>query len=214
MTIATTTESLCLVTDIKIRMGYESTDTSDDEMLAQIIRGVSSMFDTYADRTFIMNQADATEYYSGGMELYVKRWPVVSITTLKISSDWDWTNVDALVADTDYRLQAADGRIYYLPGISWPSDPYRMTGEFPGGFDNIQIVYTGGYIGPGGSVLSGQTGLPDDIREAAIQQVCFYLKRRHDIGLTAVSAEGQNITKFAPYDLLPSVKKTLARYRR
>ncbi len=214
MAIATTTESLCTVNDVKIRMASEASDKADDEMLAQIIRGVSAVFDIITERTFIINQADVTEYYDGGMELYVDRWPVVSIASLKISADWDWSSVTALVADTDYRLQSKNGRIYYLPGISWPYSSGRQKGDFPCGIDNIQIIYTGGYIGPDGSVLAGQTGLPDDIREACIQQVMFYFKRRHDIGLTAVSAEGQSITKFSPHNLLPSVKTILARYKR
>ena len=214
MAIKTVTELLCLVNDIKVRMGYEVTDKSDDEMLTQIIRGISSAFDTFAERTFILNQADATEYYEGGMELYVKRYPIYSITSIKVSGDWDWTNTDALISDVDYRSQPQKGRIYYMPGASWPVDYYHSSGDFPCGVDNIQIIYRGGYIGPGGAVLAGQTGLPDDLREACIQQTCFYLKRRHDIGLTAVSAEGQSITKFSPYDLLPSVKRILARYKR
>jgi len=214
MAIKTVTELLCLVNDIKVRMGYEVTDKTDDEMLTQIIRGISSAFDTFAERVFILNQAAVTEYYEGDMELYVKRWPIYSITSIKVAGDWDWTNADALVSDVDYRSQPQNGRIYYMPGASWPVDSYRSSGDFPCGIDNIQIIYRGGYIGPGGTVLAGQTGLPDDIREACIQQTCFYLKRRHDIGLTAVSAEGQSITKFSPYDLLPSVKKILARYKR
>ena len=216
MAIKTVTELLCLVNDIKVRMGYEVTDKKDDEMLTQIIRGISSAFDTFAERTFILNQADATEYYDGGMELYVKRYPIYGTpTSVKLSGDWDWTNAVALTINTDYRMQPAKGRIYYAPMATWPLPGYgNYGGDFPCGIDNIQIIYRGGYVGPGGTVLAGQTGLPDDIREACIQQTCFYLKRRHDIGLTAVSAEGQSITKFSPHDLLPSVKQILARYKR
>ena len=214
MPVLLTVENLCLVNDVKIRYAYETGDNTDDGIINQIIRGVSATFDTFTERNFILNQADVTEYYDGGMELYVKRYPVVSVTSIKVAGDWDWTNADALVVNVDYRLQAAKGRIYYMPSAAWPVDYYHSSGDFPCGIDNIQIIYRGGFVGPSGDVLSGQTGLPNDLREACIVQTCFYLKRRHDIGLTAVSAEGQSITKFSPHDLLPSVKQILARYKR
>ncbi len=215
MAIAETVEQVCLVNDVKVRYQYSGGDVADDPLIAQIIAGVSGAFDVFAERNFMLNPADVTEYYDGGMEIYLKRWPVFgTLTSVKISADWDWAGATALVADTDYRLQTRSGRIYYLPGISWPADTGRVKGDFPCGIDNIQVIYRGGYVGPDGDVEPGGTGIPADVRDAAIVQAGFYLKRRHDIGLTAVSAEGQNITKFAPYDLLPSVKKILARHKR
>jgi len=214
MAIAKTIENLCLVNDVKIRMGYPVDDDKDDDMINQIIAGLSPAFDEFCQRKFILNQADATEYYDGGKEIHLKRYPVYSITSIKIANDWGWTNADALDSDVDYRLKDETGVIYYTTSYGWPWEPADMEGNFPTGIDNLQVIYRGGYVGPSGDVLAGMTGLPGDIREAAIQQACYYLKRRHDIGLTAVSAEGQNITKYAPYDLLPSVKNILMRHHR
>ena len=78
----------------------------------------------------------------------------------------------------------------------------------------IRVVYKGGYVAPADTVDTGETALPDDLREAAIEQSQFIFKRRNDIGLTSVSTNGMSISKYSAMDLLPNVKKILERYRR
>jgi|GEM_PF-703485 len=199
----TITGRLCTLADVRTRLGYPTTTTDDDDMIYDAIRGVSAQFDSYCNRTLLLNATAATETYDGGGELLVvKRYPIVSVTSVKEATDYDFDNADALTVNSAYRLMEEKGIIASL------------NGRFITGADVVQVVYTGGYVAPSDTVGTGETALPDDIREAAIEQVSFLVKRKDDIGLTAVSAQGVNITKFSPIDLLPNVKRILNKYRR
>ncbi len=200
----TVTGRLCLLQDVRNRIGYESGDTSDDAAINDIIRGVSAMFDVYCNRVFLVTSTDETEYYDGGDRIIIiQRFPIVSITSLTESAEgiYDWDNETALTANTHYRAINKLGTIKKLRNIFMP------------GIETIRLVYIGGYCAAGVTPSAGQYALPDDIREAAIMQSQFTIKRRDDIGLTAVSGQGMSITKFSSMDLLPSVKKTLNKYK-
>lgn len=203
MAIAAAAKTFCLRNDVKVRAGMEIGDTSQDQIIDDIIRGIANLFENYCNRIFILNTSDATEYYDGGVNvIIVKRYPIVSITSVTESTDYDWDNETALTANDGYRSTNDKGIIH------------RLASDFYCGRDIVRIVYTGGYVAPGCDVGSGETALPDDLREAAIKQARYELKRKDDLGLSAVSAMGTNITKYAEDDLLPIVKRTLNHYRR
>lgn len=201
----TVTGRLCLLQDVRDRIGISSGDTDDDAAIKDIIRGVSGMFDTYCNRILLLNSTDATEYYDGEDDiLMVQRFPVVSVTSLTESAEgtYDWDNETALTEDEHFRVLNELGIIRRLNG-----------NKFMTGIDTIRLVYTGGYCAAGVTAGTGETALPDDLREAAIMQSQFVFKRRDDIGLTATSGQGMSITKFSAMSLLPMVKSTLERFR-
>ena len=80
--------------------------------------------------------------------------------------------------------------------------------------DSVQVIYKGGYCSAGQAPGAGEYAMPADLREAAIEQATFIFKRKDDIGLAGVSAEGGSISKFSSMDLLPMVKNVLNDYRR
>lgn len=208
MTIAVTfsavTRQLCTIADIKDRLGIGS-NTEYDSMLNRIILGLEDIFDGETGRKLLMTNDDVTEYYTGGCEyLQLERYPVISITSIKESALYTFGDEPALTANTDYRL-AKEGE----NGII-----YRMGYKWSGYEDSIQIIYRGGYCGADESPGEGEHALPADLREAAIMQASFIYKRRSDIGLSSVSAEGGSISKFSAMDLLPLVRDTLRKYRR
>jgi len=192
---------VCTLTDVKSRLGLTNTD--HDTVLSRIIAGLEDIFNSYTQRDLIVTAADVTENYTGcGAYLGLRRYPVVAITTIKEALDYAFDSADALVADTDYRIMNSgkNGIIYRIYGLQWYGTP-----------DAIQVIYRGGYTAAGSVPGDGETALPDDIREAAIEQATFLFKRKDDLGLSSVSFEGGSVHKFAPVDLLPSVKKTLDR---
>jgi len=149
--------------------------------------------------------ADLTEYtMASGPFLKTRAYPIASVNSIKESYTYDFTNATALTANTDYRLvdSGVKGLIYRYYGI-WPLLP-----------DSVELKYRGGYVSAGQTPAAGETAMPDDLREAAIMQASFIFKRRNDIGLTSVSAEGGSINSFSPMDLLPMVKDTLNNYKR
>lgn len=194
---------LCTLADVRTRVGVESSETGDDDMIRDIIRGISGQFDSYCNRTLLMSGADVTELYDGGgKRIKVARYPIVSVTSIKQSIDYDFANETAMTEDDDFHSNDEEGTLY------------KIGGKFIRGDEVIQVVYKGGYVGPNGTAAAGETELPDDIREAAILQAVFTLQRRNDVGLTSVSSDGFNISKFSAMDLLPVVKKTLNKYKR
>lgn len=193
---------ICTLADVKDRLGESGAE--HDTLLNRLIASLESMFDGYiAPRRLIVPSADVIEYHSGrGPFLQLNRYPIVSITSIKEALDYDFTAADALVADTDYRI-VNDGR----NGIC-----LRIYSDWAGAPDSIQVIYKGGYCAAGVTPGAGETALPDELREAAIEQATFFFKRRDDLGLSSVSFQGGAIQKFAAMDLLPIVKRVLDNY--
>lgn len=193
---------LCTLDDIKDRLAITTTDY--DIMINRIIAGIDGLFESYTLRKLLLNPADETIYTTGrGRKLLLPRFPIVSITSVTETDDYDFEGdaAQALVADTDYRL--IDNKILYRINTVW--NPIE---------DGIRIIYRGGYTSAGQTVGGGEFALPDDLREAAILQASFVYKRRNDIGLTSISVTGGSIDSFSAMDLLPMVKMTLEKYRR
>jgi len=199
--IPSSTRHLCLLADVKTRLGIDD-KTDFDTIIDSIIAGVDGLFDAYCGRPLLMTDEDVTEYYSADeawRRILLNRYPVISITSIKEASDYDFTAAESLVLNTDYRPVNSG-----LNGII-----LRLNADWLAGEDVIEVVYRGGYCGAGEAASQGEYKLPDELREAAIQQSCFMFKRKDDLGLSAISSQGGSISKFADVELLPLVKQTL-----
>jgi len=199
---------LCTLTDLKTRIGIDSADTAQDDLLTALIAGFTAAAEGYCGRALVLTAEDVTEYYSGVAEfLCLRRYPVVEITSVKEAIDWDFDSATALVADSDYRLVGSGEK-----GIL-----YRCYGKWSPVPDSIQVVYRGGFLSaePGeGEPVEGEIAMPADLQTEAINQCSFLYKRKDDLGLSGVSFQGGSFNKFADLDLLPTVRQTLDRYRR
>ena len=195
--------NICTLADVKNRLTIS--DTEYDVLLDGIITGVDAIFDSRTHRTLIAPGSDVTEYFTGcGNYLQLNLYPLIGITSIKESMFYDFDSSVERVADTDYRvMNNGKNGILYRINNHWLDSP-----------DSIQIVYRGGYSAAGVIPGPGEHAMPDDLREAAIQQVCLIFKRRDDIGLSAVGFEGGSISKFSKIELLPMVKDTLNNYMR
>jgi len=192
---------ICTLADVKDRLG--KFDTESDSILNRIILGIEAIFDAATGRRLILNGTDETTCFTGDCRrIIVPRYPVVSITSIKESVTYDFGNADALVADESYRLIAARGVLYRI-GTYWLAIE-----------DGIQVIYKGGYVAAGQTPGSGETAMPADLREAAIEQATFIFKRKDDIGLIGAGFDGGSINKFSVMKLLPMVQTVLDKYRR
>jgi len=199
----TSSGRICTLDDVKGRLG--ESDIENDSTLARIILGIEDIFNIYTRRKLILNAADVTEYYTGsGNRLQLTRYPLVSVTSIKQAVDYEFDTAEALEADSAYRLIGGGiNGIIYRANTTWFSTP-----------DAIQVIYRGGYCAAGQTPGDGETTMPADLREAAIEQTTFIHKRRDDIGLSGVGFEGGSMNKFSAIDLLPMVKRILDNYRR
>jgi len=200
---SSSTARICTLSDVKERLGLADTDF--DQTINRVILGIEAVFNARCNRHLILNSSDATEYYTAqGKYIKLARYPVVAVTSVKIAYDFDFDSATALTANTDYRLArgGVDGTLRRL-ATDWPTEE-----------DVTQVVYRGGYCAAGQAAGDGETALPADLREAAIEQASFIFKRRDDIGLSGVGYEGGSINKFSAMKLLPMVEEILQRYRR
>lgn len=193
---------ICTLADVKDRLGLSETEY--DVLINRIISGLETIFNNETMRQLLLNAVDETIYWtgSGGKRIILPRYPICSITSIKESIDYDFDNTDALEEDTDYRVLYDKGIIYRING-KW------LTQE-----DGIEIKYRGGFVSAGQLPGTDETAISNDLREAAIEQASFIYKRRMDIGLTSVSADGGSISSFSAMDLLPLVKQTLENNKR
>ena len=76
------------------------------------------------------------------------------------------------------------------------------------------MTYTGGYVLPGTDPQPGQTPLPDDLEQAAVEQVAFWFTTRDKLGLKTYWPVSAAYYQFATQDLLDSVRAVLKPYQR
>lgn len=193
--------SLITVAQLKQRLSEASADY--DEVLAGIVAAVQSQFEHFCRRRLIVGAAAVTETYSVlGPYLWLKAYPVVAITSVKESWTYAFDDADALVADTHYRLMdgGQTGVLLRLHG-NWCDQP-----------DGVQVTYRGGYTAAGESPGPGETDIPDDLTEAALEQGIYLFQRKgRDIGLSGQSFEGGGFNKIETGDIVDSARRILLR---
>ena len=194
---------ICTLADVKDRLGLSNTD--NDSVINRIVLGLEEVFNSEVNRPLIVNAADVTEYYTGcGSELQLLRYPIVSITSIKESTVYDFDSATALTENEAYRIVALGKN-----GIL-----HRVFSDWPSTVDGIQVINRGGFCAAGQSPGTGEFALPADLREAAIEQSSFLFKRKDDLGLSGISSQGGSISKFSSINFLPMVKRILDKYRR
>ena len=77
-----------------------------------------------------------------------------------------------------------------------------------------RVTYTGGYVLPGTPPAPGQTPLPDDLEQAAVEQVAYWFQKKDKLGLKTYWPSGAIYLGFADQDLLSTVAAVLKRHRR
>lgn len=200
---------LTTLTKLKDFLNISYSDNTKDQRLLQIINAASVMIENFFG--FSLLQASAAEKYDGNDRQYLllKRFPLVSITTLTINDIADTAyEIDNYAKGILFRLNCWPSAAYVAPGIGTDPHPWAVS-------HNIDITYTAGWILPG---TSGRD-LPEDIEEACLQ-LCEYL-HNHAPRINGISAEkigGYSVNyekrPDAGDDIPPAVKRTLRRYKR
>lgn len=191
---------LCELLDLKTRLKIAEADVVDDAVLESFIAGVSGRFARECNRTFDYSATATYDFRADEMDLVVDRWPLVSVTSfaLKGTETLGWVVVDPT---PDYLINGPRS----IVELAAPLGTSREMGR---------VTFAGGYVLPGGTVGTGQTALPDEVEQAAIEQCAFYYRNKDTLGLAGVSGAGGSISKLATADLLPTVQAVLNKYER
>lgn len=185
---------LTTTTAVRERIGLAEAD--DDVLLRRMITNVSSLFDRHCNRLFARVESDSYEFPAMQRTVIAPRFPVewVGIVQVRDNTRSAWRTASVL-------CRSGAGGVITLnvaPGTEEQT---------------ARVLYTGGYVLPGTTAEEGQTALPGDVEEAAIQQTVFLYQNRFATRVADVT--GRSAAKGdGDLTLLPSVIELLAPYRR
>ena len=200
---------IATLAELKTMLGI--TDTGDDSAITQMAVAIQGRFDSHCRRQFLY-AASQTEYLDGGVsELLVHRWPIASIASIIVDIDQAWSTDDAL-ASTDYRLNMKRGKIVYGTG----------TYPWPEGFQNIRVVYAGGFVKSDGTAADHvEAGDLETLRRGFLMQVGYEWRNKEILGITQISQNGASVQAGAGValalkgmTLMPEVELTLQPLKR
>src|SRR5438874_7764701 len=148
---------------VKSRLALSVTDY--DDLLTSAIKAVSDRFDKECNRNLARTTAATHEFDANDTEILPPCYPVESVTKFELKSNetdcWtEQTGVQYLI-----RRQCV---------ISLPSPLSILRSPFSIG----RIQYAAGYVLPGTTPGVGQTALPDDLEQAAVEQVSYWFRNR------------------------------------
>jgi hypothetical protein len=173
-----TTKAKC-----KLQLGIATTDTTSDDILDDIVTGISSQIETFCNRNF--TRATYTQYIDTletDQKLFVKNAPIVSITSLKYRGGTFGVPVwYDFIADY-YYVSKEMGRIAFA-------------GKLPKAEDYVQCIYVGGYL----IDFANETDitkhtLPADLSGIATDMACEAYNLRKSGGVASESTEGQSVS--------------------
>lgn len=199
---------LCTLAQFKTR--YDVSGTGHDTLITQILTGVSAQLAAEAGRICqgvpALEKTTVTETITIRDDrlktIILACRPVVLITEIKEALYGEFDDADAMVENDDYQIDKPLGLLH------------RVACNWLAGNLSVKVTYIGGYTSAGEVVGDGETALPDDIKEAALDQAGFVYQRRMSKGLTSESVQGGSISAYAQDKLLPGVVATMRRYRR
>ena len=131
--------------DLKRYLGIDATDTSQDDLLDDLIGYASERIETYCRRCFA--SAELTEYLDGPgtTELVLSRRPVSVLTSVRVDADRDFA-AETEVDSSELVLRADAGVVE------------RVGAVFPAAARNVRVEYTAGY-----------STVPDDLALACVK---------------------------------------------
>src|SRR5437667_1977523 len=178
--------------------------TAYDDLLTNAIRAVSARFDKETNRTLSRTTTATHEFDADGTEILPPCYPVESVTKFELKSNesdgWsEQTGVQYLI-----RCQC----VISLSGpLNFQLSTLNSTGL-------ARLTYTAGYVLPGDTPAAGQTALPDDLEQAAVEQVAYWFRNRDTTGLIRSWPHGGTYEAFLQSDLLLEVRAVLKRHER
>lgn len=184
-------------------------DDGKNLALTILANTVSEVIEEYLSRQ-IVTRGSLTEYHT--MEangetlaaesvLSLLEWPAISITNVWEDTNWPRTYPTPLTAGTDYQANNPTGRIHRLTS---PGARYRWAT----GFRAVKVVYSAGY--------ATTAAVPAPIKWVAkrLAGVMWEEYKRDWRGVSSVSDQLGNFTRFSSATLSPDMRADLSSYRR
>lgn len=182
--------------------GTWETETSLDDVLAELGKGVASGLQDRCNRIFARATAQTFDIPASTELVSVPRYPLESVATVEIkyASDAAWTTLTDVIAN----ISPIAGLIY-------------LYGTQGGQLDRLRVTYTGGYWydtteDASGTQPAGSTALPYALQQAWLLQ-CHHIFAAHDMMSTRSLPNGSK-EAVAEINLTDAVKALLTPYHR
>ena len=193
---------LTQLSTVKTRLALTVTDY--DAILTNAIRAVSDRFDKETNRNLSRTTSATHEFDTTDTEILPRCYPIESVTKFELKTNetdgWsEQTGVQYLI------------RRQCVISLSVPLNSQLSTLNSPA---LARVTLTGGYVLPGTSPSAGQTALPDDLEQAAVEQVAYWFRTRENTGLVRSWPHDGTYQVFLQSDLLLEVRSVLKRYER
>src|SRR5437773_1069849 len=192
---------LTQLSTVKSRLALTVTDY--DDLLTTAIKAVSNRFDKECNRNLARTAAATHEFDANDTEILPPSYPVEAVTKFELKANetdgWlEQTGVQYLI-----RRQCVISLHSPISYLLSPASPALA-----------RVAYTGGYVLPGDTPDVGQTPLPDDLEQAAVEQVAYWFRNRDSTGLLRVWPHSGVYEAFLQSDLLLEVRAVLRKYDR
>lgn len=189
---------LTTLSTIKARLALLDTDTQYDALLTNTIKALSVRFDKECNRTLARTENFAQEFDAGLGEICAACYPIESVARFELKS-----------AESSGWLPAIAPEFLVRGGcIISLEESLGATGQLG------RVIYTGGYVMRGAAPGAGQRPLPDDLEQAAVEQVVCWFQNRDRVGIIREWPKGGTYLQLADLDLLPNVRAVLRPYLR
>jgi hypothetical protein len=183
---------------VKARLGILDTDTATDFLLTNAIAAVSAWFDHECRRTLARTENFAQEFAGNATEICAACYPIEAVARVEMKAG----EAEGWVEQGDVDFLVRRGCVISLASAL---GTWRAQGR---------VIYTGGYVLPGTVVGAGQTPLPTDLEQAAVEQVAYWFQNRERLGLARLWEYHGTYRQYAELDLLTSVRRVLVGYQR
>jgi len=192
---------LSTLSSLKTRLALEEFNVEFDSLLTNALEAISARFDHECNRTFARAENITHELAGDDLEVMPPCFPIETVTKFELKEN----ETDGWVEQTDVVFLV---RRACIVSLQTPLSTLRSS------FSVARLTYTGGYVLPGTEPADGQTPLPPDLEQAAIEQVASWFQNRDKLGLDTVWFHGGVYEKFSKLDLLLTVKSTLKKHER
>lgn len=185
------------VTEFKNYARIESTDTTDDGVIGDILEAASRLIDTETRRTFYARNETRKYDVPDDATLYIEDDDLLAITTLTNGDD-------TTLASTEYILLPANSTPKYGVKIK-SSSTYSWEDESDGDSEQvIEILGSWGY----------SYSPPADIAEACLQIATAFYHRRFGENMASESTLTAGGIMVTPRDIPASARTILLNYAR
>ena len=186
---------------LKARLAIPDVDIQYDSLLTSFIEAVSALFARQVNRT-LARTINATYEFSGDeTEICPPLFPIESVSKFELK----FTETEGWLEQTgvDYVIRRS-----CILSLNFQLSTFNLQPA------QARLTYTGGYVLPSDTVGAGQTPLPADLQQAAIEQAAAWFQNRDKLGLEVHWPKGGVYQRLSQLPLLPWVETVLQRYRR